>query len=347
MRSVAVVTLTFDRGDGRPSGRRASRDDRRPHRAGARPSTRANAWRRTGVRRVSHATASRPTPVVATVPGAARRPRVDRAQPARPAHRHHRRESLQRSEAGAEAAIVNAGSVRIDDVLPPGPITQYDIIRVLPFGGNSAEGDVRRRAARAGARRRASRTRGTGGYLQTAGIAKTDGRWSINGKPIVPSTRYVVAIADFLLTGGEANLGFLTHEPARARRAGAARVSSVHTRANASANPELDWLRDATAAITPRIVSPMEREAIGEHSPDRGHGAFGKPFRRRNGLIFKRRARSDQIVVVHSSSKDRCSADIFVRRNCLAQEQPSLDGPFRVVSESVPSSRDSSRKNKT
>ena len=33
------------------------------------------------------------------------------------------------------SAILNGGSIRIDDVVPPGPVRQYDVIRVLPFGG--------------------------------------------------------------------------------------------------------------------------------------------------------------------------------------------------------------------
>jgi 5'-nucleotidase/UDP-sugar diphosphatase len=36
----------------------------------------------------------------------------------------------------AELSIFNGGAIRIDDVLPPGPITEYDIIRILPFGGD-------------------------------------------------------------------------------------------------------------------------------------------------------------------------------------------------------------------
>ncbi len=53
-------------------------------------------------------------------------------------------------EAGTvDVAIFNGGSIRIDDVLPPGPITEYDIIRVMPFGGKVREGELRRRAARA------------------------------------------------------------------------------------------------------------------------------------------------------------------------------------------------------
>ena len=35
---------------------------------------------------------------------------------------------------GTELAIFNGGSIRIDDVIPPGEVTEYDIIRTLPFG---------------------------------------------------------------------------------------------------------------------------------------------------------------------------------------------------------------------
>jgi len=51
---------------------------------------------------------------------------------------------------------------------------------------------------------------GTGGYLQTWGVARDGDRWLIQSKPLNPAVRYDVAITDFLLTGLEANLGFLT-----------------------------------------------------------------------------------------------------------------------------------------
>ena len=54
----------------------------------------------------------------------------------------------------ADVALFNGGSVRIDDVLPPGPITEYDIIRVLPFGGRIVKATLRRRAAGACPRHR-------------------------------------------------------------------------------------------------------------------------------------------------------------------------------------------------
>jgi 5'-nucleotidase len=35
-------------------------------------------------------------------------------------------------------------------------------------------------------------------------------QWTIGGKPLDVSTRYTVATTDFLMTGGETNMGFLT-----------------------------------------------------------------------------------------------------------------------------------------
>lgn len=108
----------------------------------------------------------------------------------------------------ADLAIVNGGSVRIDDVLPPGPVTQYDVIRVLPFGGAvvraTFEGGLLAQVLDAGLK-----NQGSGGYLQTARVARANDRWEINGQPLVPTRRYAVALNDFLLTGGEANMAFL------------------------------------------------------------------------------------------------------------------------------------------
>jgi 2',3'-cyclic-nucleotide 2'-phosphodiesterase (5'-nucleotidase family) len=42
----------------------------------------------------------------------------------------------------AEVVIFNSGSIRVDDILTP-PVTQYDIIRTLPFGGGIREVDMK------------------------------------------------------------------------------------------------------------------------------------------------------------------------------------------------------------
>ena len=113
-------------------------------------------------------------------------------------------------EAGtADVAFFNGGSVRIDDVLPPGSITEYDIIRVMPFGGKvvkaGLEGALLARVLDTGVN-----NEGTGGFLHAWGAKREGGAWLVQGKPIDPTRRYAVALNDFLLTGGETNLGFLT-----------------------------------------------------------------------------------------------------------------------------------------
>jgi len=115
-----------------------------------------------------------------------------------------------RREAKAEVGIFNGGSVRIDDVLTPGPLTEYDVIRVLPFGGRvvraSFDGAFLSKVLDQGLG-----NQGTGGFLHTSdGTVRNSSGWMINGVPLDPAKRYVVGISDFLLTGGETNLGYLT-----------------------------------------------------------------------------------------------------------------------------------------
>jgi len=110
---------------------------------------------------------------------------------------------------GADAAVFNSGSIRIDDVLLPGPVTQYDVIRVLPFGGQVVEveitGDLLKRLLDQGLA-----NRGKGGFLHFARIEQGGGgAWQVDGEALAPQRTYKVAINDFLLTGRETGLGFL------------------------------------------------------------------------------------------------------------------------------------------
>ena len=112
---------------------------------------------------------------------------------------------------GAEIAILNAGSIRIDDVLLAGPVRQYDVLRVLPFGGKvlkaSLDGALLANVLDAGAQ-----NQGSGGYLHLRGVTRENGGWRVGGQPIDPARRYIVAMPEFLLTGGEARMGFLTRD---------------------------------------------------------------------------------------------------------------------------------------
>jgi len=109
----------------------------------------------------------------------------------------------------ADVALLNGGSIRIDDVVPAGPITEYDIIRILPFGGRvlkaTLDGALLARVLETGVN-----NQGLGGYLHAWGVRWDNGTCMVQDKPLDPAGRYQVALTDFLLTGGEVNLGYLT-----------------------------------------------------------------------------------------------------------------------------------------
>ena len=96
-----------------------------------------------------------------------------------------------------DVAILNGGSVRIDDVVQPGPVTEYDVIRILPFGGRvtraAFDGALLRSVLDAGLT-----NRGTGGFLHARGATRDGSQWMIAGKPLDVSARYTVAMTDFL-----------------------------------------------------------------------------------------------------------------------------------------------------
>lgn len=118
-------------------------------------------------------------------------------------------QAMLREVGDAELAMFNGGSIRIDDRLPPGRITQYDVIRMLPFGGKvlavEMSGELLQRVLNQG-----QANRGGGGYLQTANVTQdAPGQWQIQGQPLQGDRRYKVAISDFLMSGREQGLAFL------------------------------------------------------------------------------------------------------------------------------------------
>ena len=113
------------------------------------------------------------------------------------------------NDAGAQLAVFNGGSVRIDDILPVGPLSQYDVIRVLPFGGKNLVVDMSGELIE-----RAMTTSmgmiGSGGFLQaSSNVTNDDGTWMINGAPLDTAARYTVAINDYLAGGNENGLEFV------------------------------------------------------------------------------------------------------------------------------------------
>jgi len=110
----------------------------------------------------------------------------------------------------AEAAIYNSGSIRVDDILYP-PITQYDILRTLPFGGGVREldikGDLLIKVLEAGLT-----NKGSGGWLQYVNLSFNEQNkgWKLKDQSVDPSKTYRIVVPDFLITGKETNLGFFT-----------------------------------------------------------------------------------------------------------------------------------------
>ncbi len=100
-----------------------------------------------------------------------------------------------------DCALVNGGSIRIDDQLE-GDITGIDIFRVLPYGGKALKvkikGDLLEKVLQYG-RLHA----GKGSYLQryNADYDKDKKQWLVNQKPINKKKIYTVAFSDYLLKG--------------------------------------------------------------------------------------------------------------------------------------------------
>jgi 5'-nucleotidase len=109
----------------------------------------------------------------------------------------------------ADVALMNSGSIRLDDVLSPGPLTEYDVIRLLPFGGKvvvaEMTGALLTRALEQG-----DLNRGIGGFLHRAGAEPAANGWVVGGAPLDPRRRYRVVTTDFLVSGGEQNMSWFS-----------------------------------------------------------------------------------------------------------------------------------------
>ncbi len=106
-----------------------------------------------------------------------------------------------------DAALVNGGSIRVDDMLPAA-VSGMDIFRALPFGGSvlkvKLKGSLLKEVLDYGESKR-----GKGAYLQQFNVSQdTQKNWTIAGQPINPNKIYTVAFSDFLLKGYD--IPFLT-----------------------------------------------------------------------------------------------------------------------------------------
>ncbi len=109
-----------------------------------------------------------------------------------------------------DIAFFNSGAIRIDDKLT-GEITQYDIIRVLPFGGKilkvELKGSLLKQIIETGFSQP-----GSGGYIQYYGLEQTAAGYKVKNALIDENKVYSAAVADYLLSGMEHNFGYLTKD---------------------------------------------------------------------------------------------------------------------------------------
>ena len=198
-KSAAVVTLTFDRGDGRPTV--AVRIEPLNARIVPDPSVQALAdqWRARAVEGF-RAEGFSPEAQVTTLST----PLDARAETVRSTPNQLTEligKAMLREAAGADGAIFESRIIGLDDMLPKGPLTEFDIIRLIPSGPHvvkvsSCSGELLERVLDQGAG-----YRGTGKYLQMSGIAKEADGWRIGGRPISPAGRYTIAMTDSLVSG--------------------------------------------------------------------------------------------------------------------------------------------------
>lgn len=105
-------------------------------------------------------------------------------------------------------SMYNGGSIRLDDVLQ-GSITQYDLFRVLPFGGTVVMAQMRGSLIDS-LLTISDTSKGNGCFLQHDRVTRrSDSTWLINNQKIVRSKIYRVAVSDFLVSGGEPRMSFL------------------------------------------------------------------------------------------------------------------------------------------
>jgi len=106
----------------------------------------------------------------------------------------------------SDVAIVNGGSIRSS--LNPGDITLNDVYTVLPFPATVVRMTIRGEDLAAVLQRSMDQEKGSGGKVQTFGIANQVDQGKvriekIRGRDFEPSQTYSIAINDFLAAGGD------------------------------------------------------------------------------------------------------------------------------------------------
>jgi 5'-nucleotidase len=119
--------------------------------------------------------------------------------------------AIEKASPTADVVIVNSGSIRVDDIVQM-PVTQYDVIRSLPFGGSIMDVDMKGslliKILNIG-----KKNVGSGGFLQySSTLSNENNTWYLKNIPVDAGKTYKISLTDFMLTGGETNMEFLTKD---------------------------------------------------------------------------------------------------------------------------------------
>jgi len=117
-----------------------------------------------------------------------------------------------REEGKCDLAAVNGGAIRIDENLPPGPITRYQAAEMLLFRNRLARLKLPGRVL-AEALENSAERRGRGGFLQLSGVRVTFAPWEplgqrarrieAAGAPLEEERSYTLCTLDYLAQGGD------------------------------------------------------------------------------------------------------------------------------------------------
>lgn len=116
----------------------------------------------------------------------------------------------------ADAAILNGGSIRADDLIPAGPLTKRDVLAMLPYADPVLKLQVTGATLRAALEhglKRAAPTAEPGEFPQVSGLrlvyngnAAPGSRLvsvTLNGKPLDDAKTYTLAVGKFIAEGGD------------------------------------------------------------------------------------------------------------------------------------------------
>ena len=109
----------------------------------------------------------------------------------------------------ADCAILNGGSIRLDDYLE-GDIMQQDILAMLPFGGPISMVEMSGQDLQKTLDIGLYVNIGKGGFLQVSNIKKVGQFWVIGDEQLDPEKTYKVVMPKFLADGRETKLKFLS-----------------------------------------------------------------------------------------------------------------------------------------